>query len=134
MRVEPYLFFEGRCDEAIEFYTKVLGAKVLMRMRYGDSPEPAPHGRPENVMHAVLQIGESTICVSDGMCTGKTDFSGFSLSLTTATLQEADNVFNVLAAGGEVRMPLKKTFFSPRFGMVVDRLGVLWMIYTTPDK
>lgn len=132
MRVEPYLFFEGRCDEAIEFYREAVGAQVLMLMRYGDSPQPTTHGRADKVMHAMVRIGESTICVSDGMCTGQAAFGGFSLSLMVATPQEADRAFGALAAGGQVQMPLGETFFSPRFGMLSDQFGVRWIIYSEP--
>ena len=133
MLVQPYLFFEGRCEEAIDFYRRVLGAKVEMLMRYKDSPEPPPPGmvKPgsENkVMHACLKIGDTAVMASDGGCTGNAGFGGFSLSINVASEAEADRVFNGLADGGQVRMPLGKTFFSPRFGMVADRFGVGWMV------
>ncbi len=134
MRVEPYLYFEGRCDEAIEFYKKAIGARVLMLMRYGESPQPTTHGQPDKVMHAVVQIGDSTVCVSDGMCSGQTAFGGFSLSLMVATPQEADRAFSALAADGEVQVPLGETFFSPRFGMLTDRFGVRWIIFSVSAK
>ncbi|MDB6123458.1 MAG: 3-demethylubiquinone-9 3-methyltransferase [Pedosphaera sp.] len=130
--VQPYLFFEGRCEEAIEFYRRALGAEVLMLMRYKDSPEPAQPGcEPPDVnkvMHMSFRIGENTIMASDGRCTGKPNFQGFALSVTAPTEAEAERYFNALAEGGKVEMPLTKTFFSPRFGMVVDRFGVFWMI------
>jgi len=133
MKAEPYLFFEGRCDEAIEFYRSTLGAEVGMLMRYKDSPEPSapgklPPGSENKVMHANLRIGDTAVMVSDGNCSGSPSFQGFSLSLTVPDVARADQVFAALADGGQVRMPLAKTFFSPRFGMVVDRFGVLWMI------
>jgi PhnB protein len=134
--VQPYLFFDGRCEEAVEFYRKALGAEVEMLMRFKDSPEPpqpgcAP-GAPDKVMHASFRIGETTVMASDGRCEGKPSFQGFSLSLTVPTETEADRLFNTLADGGQVQMPLLKTFFSPRFGMVADRFGVSWMIYVAP--
>jgi PhnB protein len=140
MKVEPYLFFEGRCEEAVEFYRKALGAEVLALIRYKDSPEPPPpgtlpHGSGDKVMHALLRIGESTVMASDGMSTGKPSFQGFSLTLAPADEATADRLFAALADGGEVRMPLGKTFWSPRFGMVADRFGVGWMInVVTPDS
>ncbi|HET8608275.1 MAG TPA: VOC family protein [Burkholderiales bacterium] len=134
MQIQPYLFFDGRCEEALDFYKKALGAEVVMLMRYKESPEPPPPGcvppNSENkVMHCAFRVGGSTVLASDGNCKGKPDFQGFSLSLTVADEAEADRVFNALAAGGQVRMPLDKTFFSPRFGMVADRFGVGWMVY-----
>lgn len=137
MRVEPYLFFDGRCEEAIEFYRKVLGAEVTMLMRYKESPEPTPPGMippgSENkVMHSNLRIGETMVMASDGNCQGKPSFQGFSLSVTAPNEAEAKRMFAALADGGQVQMPLTKTFFSPRFGMVADRFGVSWMIIVTP--
>jgi PhnB protein len=137
MRVEPYLFFEGRCDEAIEYYRKALGAEVTMLMRFKDSPEPpAPGmcaaGSGDKVMHANLRIGDSMVMASDGRCQGKPSFQGFSLSLAVPDDAAAERVFTALADGGQVQMPLAKTFFSSRFGMVADRFGVFWMIIVVP--
>jgi len=133
MPIEPYLFFEGRCKEALDFYVKALGAKVEMMMRYSESPEPAPPGKlppgsEQKVMHAVLRVGDARVMASDGLCSGKPDFGGFSLCVTAAGEAEAKRMFNALAAGGHVQMPLSKTFYSPCFGMVTDRFGVGWMI------
>ncbi|HZK80291.1 MAG TPA: VOC family protein [Humisphaera sp.] len=134
MQLQPYVIFDGRGEEAIEFYKKAVGAKVNRLLRFKESPEPPPSGKfpPEmenKVMHANLTIGDSTMLVSDGHCTGKTNFAGFSLTLVVATETEADRVFAALSDGGAVGMPLAKTFFSPRFGMVTDRFGVGWMIF-----
>jgi len=131
MQVQPYLCFEGRCEEALEFYRTALGAEVESLMRFKDSPEPRTCGAAggENVMHASVRIGESTIMVSDGRCQGAPSFQGFSLSLTVKSETEAERVFAALAEGGQVHMPLAKTFFSRSFGMVADRFGVSWMIY-----
>jgi len=131
--VEPYLFFEGRCEEAIEFYRRALGAEVGMLMRFKDSPEPpqpgsCPPGSENKVMHASFRIGQTTVNASDGRCAGKPSFQGFSLALRVPAEAEAERLFAALAEGGQVRMPLAKTFFSPRFGMVADRFGVLWMV------
>ncbi len=134
MQIQPYIFFDGRCDEAIEFYKKALGAKVTMLMRFKDSPSPADHGSAEKVMHASIQIGETTILASDGRCTGRPEFQGFALSLTVADAAEATRMFNAVGEGGKVQMPLAETFFSPRFGMVGDKFGVSWMIYVVPAK
>src|SRR5262245_17176976 len=137
MAIEPYLFFNGRCEEAIEFYKKNLGAEVLMLMRYKDSPEPPPPGTippgSENkIMHCSMRIGDANVMASDGRCTGDTDFKGFSLSLTTPNEAEADRKFAALSQGGQVQMPIGKTFWSPRFGMVADRFGVGWMVSVAP--
>jgi PhnB protein len=133
MQVQPYLFFEGRCEEAVELYRRVLGAEVTMLMRFKDSPEPpapgmVPPGAGDKVMHMSLRIGETTIMASDGRCLGQPGFQGFSLSLSVPDIAEAERVFAALGDGGQVQMPLAKTFFSPRFGMVADRFGVSWMI------
>lgn len=136
--VQAYLFFDGKCDEAIEFYKKALGAEVNMLMRYKDSPEPPPPGcGPEDankVMHASIRIGETQIMASDGHATGKPNFQGFALALSVKTEAEAEKAFNALAKGGKVEMPLGKTFFSARFGMVVDKFGVFWMVMVTPNS
>ena len=137
MRVEPYLFFNGRCEEAVEFYKKALGVKVVMLMRYKDSPEPhapgkLPAGSENKVMHVSFNVGDTTVMASDGFCKGQTDFQGLSLSLTVSNEAEADRVFAALADEGHVQMPLNKTFWSPRFGMVTDRFGLGWMVTVMP--
>jgi PhnB protein len=133
MKVEPYLMFDGRCDEAIEFYKKAVGAEVMMLMRNKESPEPPPPGMlppgSENkVMHASLRIGETTVMASDGHCEGQATFKGITLSLSVANEAQAEKAFKALSDGGNVDMPLGKTFFSPSFGMLRDRFGVAWMI------
>lgn len=138
MAIEPYLFFNGRCEEAIEFYKKALGAEVLMTMRYKESPEPpppgvVPQGWENKVMHATLRVGEGTLMASDGCSEGGT-FQGFSLSLSLRDESEAKSAFSALSEGGQVQMPLGKTFWSPCFGMVTDRFGVAWMITVTPGS
>ena len=132
--VQPYLFFDGRCEEALEFYRHTLGAEVTALMRFKESPDPAmcPPSAGDKVMHASFRIGETTLLASDGRCQGKPSFEGFSLSLTVANEAEADRLFASLAEGGQMQMPLSKTFFSLRFGMVADRFGVPWMIYVAP--
>ena len=134
MQVQPYLFFDGRCEEAIEFYRSALGAEVEMMMRFKDTPDPAmcAPGAGEKVMHASFRIGDTTLLASDGQCSGRPSFQGFSLSLTAPSDAEAERLFAALASGGQVQMPLSKTFFSSRFGMVADRFGVSWMIYVAP--
>jgi PhnB protein len=133
MLIQPYLWFDGRCEEAIEFYKQALGAEVQMLMRFGEAPEQPPPGTmppgtDNKVMHATVKIGDSIVMVSDGDCAGDTGFKGFSLSLSAANPAEAERLFAALAEGGETRMPLGKTFFAASFGMVVDRFGVLWMV------
>src|ERR1051325_10357309 len=133
MQVEPYIFFNGRCEEAVEFYKKALGAEVLMLMRFKDSPEPhqpgmIPPGSENKVMHVSLRIADTTVMASDGRCTGEAKFDGFALSLNPASEKDATRIFNALAEGGQVQMPLTKTFWSPLFGMVSDKFGVMWMV------
>lgn len=137
MQIQSYLFFDGRCEEAIEYYRKALGAELMMLMRNRESPEPQPPGMlppgsEDKVMHASLRIGDSVVMASDGHCRGQPSFQGFSLSLTVPDEARADQLFAALADGGQVQMPLAKTFFSPRFGMVADRFGVSWMVYVEP--
>jgi PhnB protein len=136
VNLQPYLFFDGKCEEAIEFYRHALGAHVNLQLRFKDSPEPPPPGcppsPPEKIMHAQIQIGDTVVMVSDGRCTGHPKFDGFSLALAAPTEADADRFFNALAHGGNIQMPLAKTFFSPRFGMVADRFGVMWMIMVRP--
>jgi PhnB protein len=130
MQVQPYLFFDGRAEEAIEFYRRTLGAEVQMLMRFKDAPEPGhtPAGAENKVMHSTLRIGDATVMASDGHCQGKPSFQGFSLSLSAPDVAGAERLFNALADGGQVQQPLVETFFSPRFGMVADRFGVSWMV------
>ena len=130
MHVQPYLDFNGRCDEALEFYKKAIGAKVAMLMRWKDSPDKSMC-TPENadkVKHAQFQIGDTAVMASDGRGTGKPNFHGIMLSISAASEAEVDRLFAGLAEGGNVQMPLSKTFFSPRFGMVADKFGVGWMV------
>ncbi|HUB44044.1 MAG TPA: VOC family protein [Acetobacteraceae bacterium] len=130
MQVQPYLFFDGRCEEAMAFYQQALGAKQIMLMRFKDCPDPSmvPPGGADRIMHARLDIGGNTLLLSDG--SGQEhQFEGFALSITAADAAEAELKFNALAEGGQVRMPLGKTFFSPAFGMLADRFGVSWMVY-----
>jgi PhnB protein len=133
MQVQPYLFFDGRTEEALEFYKKTLGAKVEMMMRFKESPEQSnpemcPPGSGEKIMHASIKIGETNVMASDGNCAGQPKFQGFALTLAAKDEADADRMFNALADGGQVQMPMTKTFFSPRFGMVADRFGVGWMV------
>ena len=139
MIVQPYLFFNGRCEEAIEFYRKALGAQVTMMMRFKENPEPMTDGcgpgggpapDPNSVMHASFKIGETEVMASDGMGGGKPEFKGFSLSITAPSDAEAKRLFNALADGGKVEMPMDKTFFASSFGVVADRFGVSWMVIT----
>lgn len=134
MQVEAYLFFEGRCEEALNFYREALGAEITAMMPYSESPEPgsAPPNSADKIMHATFRVGDTTVMASDGMCSGKTTFSGFSLTLMPQTDAEAVHLFNALSVGGHVQMPLTPTFFASTFGMVADRFGVSWMIYVAP--
>jgi PhnB protein len=138
MKIDPYLFFDGRCEEAIEFYGMALGAKVEFMMRYAESPEPAPPGMlppgsEQKIMHASVHIGGALVMMSDGMCSGDASFKGFSLSLDCPDQDIAREAFAALAEGGQVTMPLAKTFWAPLFGMVTDRFGVSWMVGVSAD-
>ncbi len=133
MKTEPYLFFDGHTEEAIEFYKKTLGAQVVQLMRFEENPEPEepgmrPAGTQKKVMHAQIKIGDTTIMMSDGRCLGSPTFKGFGLSLSVPTESEAARLFSELGAGGQVQMPMAKTFFAPAFGMVADKFGVSWMV------
>jgi PhnB protein len=130
MQTQPYLFFDGRCEEAIDFYRKALGAEVGMLMRWKDCPEKTPGmTQPDDkVMHATIKIGDATVMASDGECKGNPTFQGFSLALDANSDAEAERLFNALGEGGQVRMPLTPTFFASKFGMVADKFGVSWMI------
>ena len=138
MEIQPYLFFEGRCEEALDFYAKALGAKVEMKMLYSESPEggcPAgmPPGTEKKIMHSAFKIGETTVMASDGMNSGKPDFKGVTLSISMDDEAGVKRVFDALSAGGKVVQPLMNTFFSPAFGMVADKFGVPWMVNCTGD-
>ncbi|HET7625456.1 MAG TPA: VOC family protein [Verrucomicrobiae bacterium] len=131
--VEPYLFFNGNCEQALEFYRKALGAEVEMLMRYKESPEPhkpgmIPPGFENKIMHCSMRIGATRMMASDGCSTEKAKFEGFSLSITVANDAEAEKAFQALSEGGQVRMPLAKTFWTSRFGMLQDKFGVGWMV------
>lgn len=137
--IQPYLFFNGNCEEAIKFYRKALGAEVEMMMRFKESPEPpppgtVPPGAENKIMHSSFRIGQTTVMASDGDSADKPSFQGFSLSLSVLNEAEADRAFNALADGGQAKLPLTKTIFSPRFGMLEDRFGIGWMISVAPSE
>lgn len=129
-QIAPYIFFEGRCDEAAAFYAEALGAKVTARFTYGDSPDKASiePGTEGKVMHMNIQIGDTQIMASDGRNSGKPDFRGLSLTITTPSEDEAKRIFAALSEKGDVQMPMTPTFFSPAFGMVADKFGLSWMV------
>jgi PhnB protein len=132
MLTQIYLFFDGRTDEALDFYKKTLGIEVEMLMRFKDAPAEAKAGcapgSENKVMHSCFKLGDQRVMASDGRNEGKPNFQGFALSLSVKDEAEADRVFAALGQGGQVQMPLAKTFFSPKFGMVADKFGVGWMI------
>ncbi len=137
-QIQPYLFFEGRTEEALDFYKRTIGAQVGMLMRFKDVPSGAPKsddpgcqppaGAENKVMHSEFRVGDSTIMASDGMCSGKSQFGGFGLSLPAKDEAEVNRLFKALSEGGQVVSPVTKTFFSPAFGMVTDKFGVMWMV------
>lgn len=133
-RVESYLFFDGRCEEALDFYRKTLGAEVTMLMRFKESPDPNACGPVggDKIMHASFRVGDTLVMASDGRCEGKPAFQGFALSLTLPNTEEANRRFASLAEGGQVVQPLSQTFFAKSFGMVTDRFGVMWMVIVLP--
>jgi PhnB protein len=133
MNAQPYLFFEGRADEALAFYTKAFGTQASALMRYKEAPEKPPPGMlppgsDDKVMHASFKVGGTEVMLSDGNCSGKPNFGGFSLAVDTADEATARRYFDALANGGKVTMPLARTFWSPLFGMLTDRFGVGWMV------
>ncbi len=136
MQVQPYLFFDGRCEEALEFYRRVLGAEVTELARFKNNPDPQERERVaarvgDKIMHTCFRVGETTVLASDGPRLGRPTFQGFALSLLPSD-EEAERVFATFTDGGQVQIPLAKTFFSSRFGMVADRFGVLWMVSVAP--
>lgn len=133
MQVQSYLNFDGRCEEALEFYKKSVGATVNCMMRFSESPEPCdpnmvPPGSEHKVMHASFTVGETELMASDCNSQGQPKFQGVSLALTASSVAESERLFAALGDGGQVQMPMTKTFFSPSFGMVADKFGVSWMV------
>src|SRR2546426_1923640 len=111
MTIQPYLFFDGQCEEALEFYKSAIGAKVDMMMRFSEAPEkpPAgtmPSGSENKVMHAAFKVGDTQILASDGHCQGKPSFQGFGMALNAANDAEAAKLFNAVGKGGQVQQPL----------------------------
>jgi len=136
MQIQPYLFFEGRTEEALEFYKGKLGAQVEFLMRYKDNPDPKynPPNSGEKVMHSCFRVGDTQVMASDGNCTGKPSFQGFSLTFNAKDEADAKRRFNALAEGGQVNLPLSETFFAKSFGMVADRFGLNWMVMAGPKN
>jgi PhnB protein len=136
MQIQPYLFFEGRTEEALEFYQSKLGAKVEFMMRYKENPDPKynPPNAGEKVMHSCFRVGDTQVMASDGNCSGKPSFQGFSLTFNAADEADARRRFNALAEGGQVNLPLSETFFAKSFGMVADRFGLNWMVMAGPKN
>ncbi|HEY1980536.1 MAG TPA: VOC family protein [Xanthobacteraceae bacterium] len=130
MNVQPYLFFDGKCEEALDFYKQAVGAEPKMLMRFKDAPDQSmvSPGAHDKIMHATVQIGDTAVLMSDGRCLDKASFHGFALTINATSEAEADRLFGALSEGGQVTMPLAKTFFSPRFGMLTDKFGVGWMV------
>lgn len=138
MNVQPYIFFEGRCEEALAFYRRAIGAEIVQLKRYREAPQrnpDLPPGSDDKIMHAAFRVGDSVVLASDGFSNGNPTFTGFSLTIEADDTAQAEYMFAALADGGEVKQPLIETFFSPRFGMLVDRFGLGWIIVAqTADK
>lgn len=133
MQVQAYLNFAGRCEEALDFYKQAIAAEVIMLMRWKESPDPqmkAASGREEKIMHAAFKVGESTLMADDGMASEKSEFKGVTLALSAASDAETQGLFDALAQGGNIQMPLTKTFWTSSFGMLQDKFGVSWMVMT----
>lgn len=131
MQVQAYITFGGRCEEALEFYKKSIGAEVTGLMRWKDSPEASmkpPPGYEEKIMNAAFRIGETQLMADDGMGEKTPEFKGMTLAIEVADDAEAQRVFTALSDGGNVQMPLMKTFWSSSFGMLSDKFGVPWMV------
>ena len=138
MQIQPYLYFHGRCEEAVGFYQKTLGIEAVELLRFRDAPDPVPPGVlppgfESKIMHGSFRLGDTTLMVSDGTRDSSPGFHGFSLAIMVPTPAEAERAFKALSDGGQVGMPLGKTFWSPCFGSVTDRFGVSWMINTVPQ-
>lgn len=130
MQVNPYLLYNGNCEEAFNYYVRALGGKVDMMARYQGSPA-ADHVPPEwasKVMHAQLSIDGEVLMAADAPPGAAKPPAGFAVSLQVEDPAKADRVFAALADGGEITMPIDKTFWARRFGMCVDRFGIPWMI------
>ncbi|MEO8203603.1 MAG: VOC family protein [Betaproteobacteria bacterium] len=139
MLVQPYVFFEGRCEEALDFYAKAIDAKLEMKMKYSESPggsgsRPSglPAGSDDKIMHAAFKVGDSLVMASDGMCSGQAGFKGVALTISMDDQASVRRMFEALAQGGQVHMPLEKTFYSPLFGVVADKFGLSWMLMANP--
>lgn len=132
MQLTPYLFFNGRCDEALKFYEGAIGAKVDALMRFKEAPDESPVSpdNKEKVMHSAFHVGKTEVFASDGYCSGALDFQGFGLALTAKDVADAERLFEALSVGGQVQAPLSNTFFAERFGVVADKFGVTWMVLT----
>ena len=134
--ITPYLFFNGRCDEAIEFYKAALDAEIEYIMRFDESPEPLPDGTlPPNfdkkIMHATITVRGVKLMVSDG-CAEELEFLGFRLAISEPTEEQARATFRALAESGTVDIPIGPTFWSPCYGMVTDKFGMPWMVSVEP--
>lgn len=138
MEIQPYLFFNGQCDQAIAYYTEILGAQLIEKHTYADAPPGSsspdcPTPPSHLIMHAMLKIGDSIVLVSDGRGEGAMKFDGFFLTLLVHDVQQGRKLHQAILNQGKELMPYMPTFYSPGFGMVTDRFGVGWMIYTKPS-
>ena len=137
MKVQAYVSFHGRCEEALEFYKKSIGAEVTGLMRWKDSPDEtmkSPPGYEEKVMHAAFRIGETELMADDGMGEKQAEFRGMTLAIEVADDAKAKRIFAALGEGGIVTMPLMKTFWTSSFGMLTDKFGVPWMVNVAAPK
>lgn len=134
--VQPYIFFDGKCEEALEFYKDAIGAKVDMMMRFKEAPDQSQMqpNTGEKVMHAAFHVGTTQVLASDGHCAGKPSFQGFGLALNAKNDAEAEKLFTAVGKGGQVLQPLTKTFFASKCGMVTDKFGIMWMVMAEENK
>jgi PhnB protein len=131
MQIDPYLNFNGNCEEAFHFYEKALGGKIEMLLKYNQAPAgggPTPPGFENKVMHVRLSVGQQIIMASDAPPGHFSPMQGFNVSLMFDDKAQAERVFNALADKGKVMMPFAQTFWAEGFGMLTDRFGTPWMV------
>jgi PhnB protein len=136
MQLNSYLMFDGRCEEAFQFYTQVLGGKIEAIMKHTGTPaeQHAPPEWRDKILHACLNVGGTKLMGSDMPPDSYEEPKGSFVNINVEDPAAAERIFHALEEGGAVRMPIAKTFFAERFGMVVDRFGVAWMVHCAPHN